>query len=71
MTAADPSVNVVLAFRDEQGREWLAGALMRPLVLYVDGQPGAELEVDEMKDHAFTLHKFTVVDLPSVGGDGA
>jgi hypothetical protein len=60
------TANIVLTFRDEQGREWLAAAAMGPLKQYDDD---ALVPVEEMKDRAFTLHRFTVVDR-SEGGDG-
>lgn len=49
-------VNVVLTFVDQDGSEWLAGAIMTPL------QRGDDtVEVQEMPDRVFVLKGFTVV----------
>jgi hypothetical protein len=54
-------INIVLTFADSSGKRWLAGALMGPLV--PEGGGGEELvDVERMKDRAFTLLRFTVVD---------
>lgn len=55
-------VNLILVLRDETGREWLAGAVMMPLVRFEDGRPAEELSVESLKDRAFTVHEFKVVD---------
>lgn len=54
-------INVVLTIRDEEGREWLAGAALMPMLRYEGGQPVEELPAEALKDRAFTIQKFTVV----------
>jgi hypothetical protein len=59
----EPSrVNAVLTFVDETGREWLAGADMGPLCRFEGGTDAVEsMEVDRMKDRAFSLSGFKIV----------
>ncbi len=57
MTDAE-AVNVVLTFADQDGREWLAGAVMTPLQI----SGGVErCAVEEMPERAFRLKGITVV----------
>ncbi len=57
MTDAE-AVNVVLTFVDQDGREWLAGALMTPLQI----SGGVErCAMAEMPDREFALTGFTGV----------
>ncbi len=58
MSGTGEAVNVILTFRDQDGREWLAGAVMAPLQRRDDSE---ECPVAEMPDRAFTLTGFTVV----------
>ncbi len=52
----DHVVNVVLTFVDQDGEEWLAGAVMMPL------QRNEEtVHLTEVPDRAFALKGFTVV----------
>ncbi len=55
---SDEAVNVVLTFVDQDGREWLAGAVMSPLRL---AGVGEECPLTEMPDRVFALRGFTVV----------
>lgn len=66
MSIDDHSVNVVLAFEDQDGREWLAAAIMSPLRL-----SGADehCDVDDMPDRIFRLKTFKVVTAAIVRGD--
>jgi hypothetical protein len=51
-------VNVVLTFREPDGRQWIAGALLGPL----QALGGAEtLPVGEMPDRALMLVDFKIV----------
>jgi hypothetical protein len=50
--------NAILTFQDQDGRKWLAGAVMTPLQL-LDG--AEECPVAEMPDRVFVLTGFTVV----------
>ncbi len=61
----EPSeVNAVLTFHDEDGREWLAGAHIGPLVRYGDTGELERMLPDSMKDRAFTMHGIKLVDQP-------
>lgn len=51
----------VLVFKDEAGNEWLAGAVIGPLVRYVDGEVAEEMQPEATKDRAFTLHELKLV----------
>jgi hypothetical protein len=55
---------MVLTFRDEAGREWLAAALVGPLYRYegADPVPVETIPVSLLKDRPFTLCRITVVD---------
>lgn len=53
------NINVVLTFTDPDGRHWLAGALLGPLV--PDGHVADPLGVDGMPDVALSLVSFKVV----------
>ncbi len=52
------TVNVVLTFEDQDGREWLAAATMTPLQL--SGRDDV-CPVEEMPDRVFLLKGFRVV----------
>lgn len=53
---SEPEVNAILSFRDEDGREWLAAAVVGPLI-----RDDAIMAVEALKDRAFTVCRFTVV----------
>lgn len=54
----EEAANVVLTFADQDGREWLAGAVMTQLQI----SGGVErCAVEEMPDRVFVLKGFTVV----------
>jgi hypothetical protein len=52
----DRAVNVVLTFEDQDGREWIAAAVMTPLERF-----GETCDVADMPDRAFVLKGFKVV----------
>jgi hypothetical protein len=52
----DRAVNVVLTFEDQDGREWIAAAVMTPLE-----RCGETCDVADMPDRAFVLKGFKVV----------
>lgn len=53
--------NAVLTFRDEQGREWLAGAFIGDLVRFEDGEAVDRMTPEATKDRAFMLHELKLV----------
>ena len=57
-------MDAILTFRDEDGREWLAGAQIGPLLRFENpGEPAVEtMEPDLMKDRAFSLTCVTAID---------
>lgn len=57
-------MDMVLTFRDEEGREWLAGAEIGPLLRFEDKSlPAVEaMEPDKLKDRAFSLVRITAID---------
>ncbi|HEY6108735.1 MAG TPA: hypothetical protein VIV56_07515 [Gemmatimonadales bacterium] len=62
MTDEELRPNVVLAFVDETGREWLAAAIMADPVCDED-----HVTVEQMKDRAFVLTSFKIVQRASGG----
>ena len=62
MSAPDP-INVVLPFRDSDGKKWLAGALMGPVC--AEGDMETRIQVPEMIDRALSLVSFKVVHPPA------
>ena len=54
-------VNAVLTFVDAvDGRRWLAGAILGPLML--EGDTDVQMDVAETIDRALTLTSFKVID---------
>lgn len=55
---ADQAVNVVLTFRDQDGQQWLAAAVMAPLQ-----RAGTQetCPVEKMPDRVFALAGFRIV----------
>lgn len=53
--------NLILTFRDEDGKEWLAAAYVGPLIRNAEEGQEVTMEVDALKDRAFTLHGIKVI----------
>lgn len=53
--------NAIMAFRDEQGREWLAGAFIGNLARFEGGQQVETIEIEDLKDRSFGLTGFKLV----------
>lgn len=60
MTSDEIEANAVLSFRDEQGAEWLAAAIVGPLTRKAVTSD-EHLDLDTLKDRAFVVTGFTVV----------
>lgn len=65
MAAEEPQVplevNALLTFRDEQGQEWLAAAVIDDLHRYEGGEVVESITVEATKDRAFMLHGLSIV----------
>lgn len=54
-------VNAVMTFTDEQGREWIAAAIVGELVRYEGGEVVETMSTEETKDRAFMLSGLKLV----------
>lgn len=55
-------VNCILTFEDEQGREWLAAAIIGELVRYDVEHVVEQIPVMAIKDRAFRLREIKLVE---------
>lgn len=54
-------VNAIMTFNDEQGREWIAAAIVGELVRYEDGAIVETICAEATKDRAFMLSGLKLV----------
>jgi hypothetical protein len=67
--AAMSEPNAILTFMDEDGQEWMAAAVVGPLIRTIRGQAGPPpqdgpdvLAPDKLINRAFQLKRLTMVD---------